>query len=764
MTDDFIFGTPVNDAETEASPVGEVSSEESDTTATVGGSVTSQDVAEKVTVVLDEETLTYRQGEPLYAPAKNVVDSREALDKWRMELNALTEKKATFARDAEIARREFELRMQEIREASSEIEDMIFMTRRNVREWERRTAEAEKILREELLKMMKKQEFLDNAVKFDEITVGLKWREWALPHQIEGAKFLATAERGILADKMGLGKTLTSLITADMLTAQKLLIIVPDDVVSNFAKEVAAWAPHRAAVVLGKIPKDGREAILTVLNGLSEFTVVVNYSVWRKDKGLLDKLAQLRFDMVVIDEAHTIKTTSTSAFVGVQSIVLAENSCPECRGKIQHVYDKDANQYDHLNKYIPRNYYVCVGNSNNWIPNTRDMDDVPMFEGCGWSQLMDIVADTTREYGYLRSVRHVIPMTGTPILNSPTDLFPLLNLLDDQQFNNKNEFIRIYCERDPYQANKIRFKAGGMDRLIKALSARYIARDRKSAGVVLPKQEVIIHNIEFDRTEYPDQYRVIKQLTKEAAIMLESTGQVIPILAIIALITRKRQANVWPAGIEFKNPLTGEVMFSVGDDVTESIKLDAIIKEPNRSESGEYEGLVPDFTGMGDMTNGERMVIFSQFKGPLRELERRINAAGISVVRLDGDTPNDIRNEIKDNFNRKLVEDPDSPVEAKWQVLLANYKTGGVGLNFTDATHAILLDEEWNPGKEEQAMNRIDRIGQTEENFVHILRLNNTIDTWMADLIEDKRDMIEGFEEKATAEMLLDFLKKESGF
>lgn len=764
MTDDFIFGNKADDVVAEASPVEEVSSVDTSTNVTVGGSETSSDVIEKVSVVLDEETLTYRQGEPLFAPAKNVVDSREALDKWRQELNALTEKKQMFAKAAQLARREFELKMAQIQEDSREVEDMIFMTRRNVREWERLAAEAEKFLREELLKLQKKQEFLDNAVKFDQITVGLKWREWALEHQITGAKFLATAERGILADKMGLGKTLTSLITADMLSSQKLLIIVPDDVVSNFAKEVAAWAPHRAAVVLGKIPKDGREAILTVLGGLSEFTVVVNYSVWRKDKGLLAKLAQLRFDMMIIDEAHTIKTTSTSAFLGVQEIALAENSCPECRGKIQHVYDKEAHKYEGGGRYIPRNYHVCVGNTNNWTLNTRDLDDTPTFDGCGWSQIMDIVDNVEREYGYLRSVRNIIPMTGTPILNSPTDLFPLLNLLDDKQFNNKNEFIRIYCERDPYQANKIRFKPGGMDRLTKSLSARYIARDRKSAGVVLPKQEIIVHNIEFDKTEYPDQYRVIKQLTKEAAIMLESTGQVIPILAIIALITRKRQANVYPAGIEFKHPITGEVMFSVGDDVTESIKLDAIIKEPNRSESGEYEGLVPEYTGMGDMTNGDRMVVFSQFKGPLRELERRMNAAGISVVRLDGDTPEHIRNEIKDNFNRKLVEDPDSPVEAKWQVLLANYKTGGVGLNFTDCTHAILLDEEWNPGKEEQAMNRIDRIGQTQENTVHILRLNNTIDTWMADLIDEKRDMIEGFEDKVSADALLEFLKKESGF
>jgi SNF2 family DNA or RNA helicase len=62
----------------------------------------------------------------------------------------------------------------------------------------------------------------------------------------------------------------------------------------------------------------------------------------------------------------------------------------------------------------------------------------------------------------------------------------------------------------------------------------------------------------------------------------------------------------------------------------------------------------------------------------------------------------------------------------------------------------IMLDEEWNSGKDEQAANRIDRIGQTEETTVHTIRLENSIDDWMADLIEMKRQMVEGFDSNAS--------------
>lgn len=563
-------------------------------------------------------------------------------------------------------------------------------------------------------------------------------------HREEATCIKVTAEDSlfVMNNYVVTHNTLTSLIACDMLQAQKILVIVPDDVVTNFVREIQHWAPHRAVIMLGKQTKLARNMALGLLSSLDSYTLVLNYSAWRKDNSLLDKLATLRLDTVIMDEAHTIKETTTNAYKGCARIVLAENSCPKCRGAIQKVHKSrdtlqrlaDARIYS-----VTRDYWVCIGKGT---PSSETLDDTMadtlMRVGCGWNEIVDTLAGVKREFGDLRSVRNVIPMTGTPILNKPTDLYSMLSLVDPERFNNKNDFNTTYCVQD--YAGKWIFRAGGLDSLITKLSGKFIARDRKTAGVVLPKQEIIIHSIELDPELYPGQAKVIKDLSRQAMIILEN-GDKLPVLYTIALITRKRQANVFPAGIELKDE-NGIVVFSVGDEVRESIKLDRICAKVN----GEWEGLVPDLTGGGDMTNGERIVIFSQFKTPLAELETRIKAAGISVVRFDGDTPQDIRDEVKIDFDRKYCDRPD--YEPKWQVVLANYKTGGVGLNFTSATQMIILDEEWNPGKQEQAFNRIDRIGQTEETTVHILRLEKTIDDWMADLIDAKRDMIEGFDAK----------------
>ena len=58
----------------------------------------------------------------------------------------------------------------------------------------------------------------------------------------------------------------------------------------------------------------------------------------------------------------------------------------------------------------------------------------------------------------------------------------------------------------------------------------------------------------------------------------------------------------------------------------------------------------------------------------------------------------------------------------------------------------FLIDEEWNGGKEDQAVGRFNRIGQTENTTVHIPRIMNTIDTWLANLIAFKRNVVAGFE------------------
>lgn len=612
-------------------------------------------------------------------------------------------------------RKEMQARIDSLAQREMQVREELFDVRRQIRNLKDEIENAKRLLRQALENEQKQERYIQNKILFDKRMADYAYNSKILPHQKDGAFILATNMRCILGDKRGAGKTLTSIAAWDMNQSQRVLVIVPDDVVNNFVHEIHFWAPHRNVFSVGKMPKIQREFALEVARNLDQFCIVVNYSAWRKDKSLIQSLIDLRFDTIVLDEAHLLKNTSTAAYKGVREIVLAENCCPKCSGAVER-------------RSISR-----------W-------DSADFCANCDWNSK----DGSTWEFLDRCSAKMVIPMTGTVILNKPQDLYALLSLIDPVGFDSERSYLNRYCVQDFY-TSKWRFMSGGLETLTKKLSGKYIARP----GVKTPGQVIEVREIELDPELYPNQHRVITQLSKHAQILLDS-GKKMTILATIALITRKRQANIWPAGIQLKNE-DGDVIFSVGDEVQESVKLDECLKY-NPSDD-EWEGLIPEFTESGDMELGSRVVVFSQFKGPLAELERRLKRAGITVARYDGDTPEHARRGIELDFDRKFCDEPG--YEKKYQVLLANYKTGGTGLNFTGATETIILDEEWNPGKADQAFGRTDRLGQIEETRVTILRLKDSIDDWMVALNEEKKNLIEGFETstKDLGDELLNALK-----
>lgn len=330
--------------------------------------------------------------------------------------------------------------------------------------------------------------------------------------------------------------------------------------------------------------------------------------------------------------------------------------------------------------------------------------------------------------------KNALCVTGTSILNEPGDLYTSLHMIAPHIFYDKWQFLNNYCMQNA--DGKWVFRPGGEKVLVKNMKGRFIKRTMKECGIELPKQtinEVLIPKSAI--TE--EQAMIMKQISDFNEILLEN-GEGMEINARIAVITRERQAACFPAGIELKvtqkmfdlDPRypVGYVLFKVPDNIP-SVKLD----------------MATDLLAKR-IANGQRAVVFSQFKTALVDLERRLTAQGIRVARYDGDTKDNVRLNIKRDFLRPRTGE--RKAEYQYDVVLANYKTGGVGLNFTDATYTLVLDEEWNPGKNDQAYARTNRLGQTEETTVDILRIEKAICMWMKTINEKKQAIINGFEQE----------------
>ncbi|ORZ01384.1 SNF2 family N-terminal domain-domain-containing protein [Syncephalastrum racemosum] len=131
---------------------------------------------------------------------------------------------------------------------------------------------------------------------------------------------------------------------------------------------------------------------------------------------------------------------------------------------------------------------------------------------------------------------------------------------------------------------------------------------------------------------------------------------------------------------------------------------------------------------------GEKTIVFSQFTSMLDLLEDPLRKCGFQYVRYDGFMPNSQR----EKSLRKLREDP------ACQVMLISLKCGSLGLNLTAANRVILMDVWWNPAVEDQAIDRVHRIGQRLPVEVVRLMIANTMEQKIVELQNQKAMMARG--------------------
>lgn len=127
---------------------------------------------------------------------------------------------------------------------------------------------------------------------------------------------------------------------------------------------------------------------------------------------------------------------------------------------------------------------------------------------------------------------------------------------------------------------------------------------------------------------------------------------------------------------------------------------------------------------------GHRMLLFSQFTTMLELLQKSLDQLGISYYVITGSTTKERRLQLVKQFN-----------EGNVPVFLISLKAGGVGLNLTGADMVIHYDPWWNLAVQNQATDRVHRIGQTKKVTVYKLIAKNTIEEKIQKLQDKKKDL-----------------------
>ncbi|MGH3680103.1 MAG: DEAD/DEAH box helicase [Natronosporangium sp.] len=272
-----------------------------------------------------------------------------------------------------------------------------------------------------------------------------------------------------------------------------------------------------------------------------------------------------------------------------------------------------------------------------------------------------------------------LAITGTPMENNLAELWSLLSITAPGLFPRLDRFTEYY--RNPIEKGRDTDRLAQLRRRVGPLLLR---RRKADVAAELPAKQEQVLELELDR-----RHRRVYQtyLQRERQKVLGLLGEFERNrFEIFRSLTLLRQASL---DVTLVDPDHRGVP---------STKLDALAE------------LVANLVG-----EGHRSLVFSQFTRFLGAARARLEGMGVQCCYLDGKTRN--RPAVLAKFR-----------EGTAPVFLISLKAGGFGLNLTEADYCILLDPWWNPATEEQAVDRVHRIGQTRHVMVYRLVAKDTIE------------------------------------
>lgn len=134
-------------------------------------------------------------------------------------------------------------------------------------------------------------------------------------HQVSGIAWLASKQRALLGDVMGLGKSITTIVAAQRAGAKRILVLAPTVVAWNWAREFSRWAPELGTTLIlagSEVRKINEAPVVITTHGL-----LIRGQVF-------DALCAQDWDLVVLDEAHYFRSAEakrTRAFYGGNGVV-----------------------------------------------------------------------------------------------------------------------------------------------------------------------------------------------------------------------------------------------------------------------------------------------------------------------------------------------------------------------------------------------------------------------------------------------------------
>lgn len=444
-----------------------------------------------------------------------------------------------------------------------------------------------------------------------------------LGYQKAGIEYASQRKDTLVADGMGLGKTIQALGFINKIKPKNVLVVCPKSIKYNWLEEAQKW-----------LVDDWKFHIVNDNNAPPEDAnfVIVNYEKTVKKSNLTTWLSRI-WDVLICDEAHLLKTPAaqrTQAVLGIQGLSL------------------------------------------------------------------------------MRRSRRALFLTGTPIMNAPRELWPIIAAISPAQFGDWSKFMNRYCQPYLDPSGRMRFDGGtNLDELQTRLRSVCMVRRLK--------EDVL--------KELPPKIRQLIHLD-------DGKGEIDPAVQRWNLMYQEKvsqaslKAEASQSEDEFRIAIK-ELDVVVGVAFTEMSKYrhDTAVRKLDMAI--EYIDNYLEETG-------SKIIIFAHHHDVLVPMLKHYGDKAVGM--WGGGTTTDAQRQEK---IKAFQENPEI------RIFIGGLKAAGIGITLTAAEAVIFVEGDWTPATMMQAEDRAHRIGQLKPVHVIQLVLKDTLDANMAKYVQRKMILIE---------------------
>lgn len=524
----------------------------------------------------------------------------------------------------------------------------------------------------------RKRTVIDPAMRLRE-RLDFEGDERLYPFQRAGAEFLRLVRRSLLADEMGSGKTIQAIMGLRKLQDEgsldgQVLIVCPATMKLVWERELRTWWGDPAvqiAVVRGTAEQRRKQ-----IRSGAKF-VIINWESLRIHSRL------------TAFGSHALKRCSECGGSGTVKQAQCE------------VHERELNEID---------FVAVVADECHKAKDPHSAQTRALWAASGDAEIR-------------------IGMTGTPIANDPTEMWPVLHWMDSQEWPAKSAWVERLVDYiyNIWGGREVRGLKPTHEAEFHATVDPHMRRLPKK--LVLPFLPPIVserRDVEMSPTQKRayDSMRDLMIAKLDAGVLL-SANPMVQVGRLLQLASSYGDLRIVKVKVIDKetrkqkiDPETGEPMFRDEEHLfltNPSAKLDAFMTD------------LDDFTG-------QSTIVFAESRQLIELASERLRKKDIPHGMITGAVGEEARDRAIKDFQTEA-----------FQYVLCTIKAGGVGITLTKASAEVFLQRNWSPVEMDQAIARGHRIGSEEHEVITVVDYvaPGTAEELQLRALDKKRNMLE---------------------